>query len=101
VIKYALRLVRSTRQPEPGADAPAAGRQGLRRLGRGPRASQALVLGAKARAVLDGRFAAEVEDVKALAQPALRHRIVTSFRAEAEGVRPPQVIDALVAALAT
>ena len=61
-------------------------------FGAGPRASQALVLGAKARAVLAGRFAAEIEDVRALAPYVLRHRLVPSFRAEAEGVRAPDVV---------
>ena len=56
------------------------------RFGAGPRASQALILGAKARAVLDGRFAAEIEDVRALCAPIMRHRLVMNFRGEAEGV---------------
>ncbi|MEZ4337420.1 MAG: hypothetical protein R3B82_12435 [Sandaracinaceae bacterium] len=64
-------------------------------FGAGPQASQALIVGAKARAVLDGRFAAEVEDVRALAKPVLRHRIVASFRAEAERVSAVDVIDAI------
>ena len=65
-------------------------------FGAGPRASQALILGAKARAVLDGRFAAEIEDVRSLAQPVLRHRIVASFRAEAERVKASDVIEAIL-----
>jgi MoxR-like ATPase len=68
-------------------------------FGAGPRASQALVLGAKARAVLDGRFAAEIDDVRALAAPTLRHRLVPSFRAEAEGVRTDDVVRAILDAV--
>src|SRR5690606_40929034 len=55
--------------------------------GAGPRASQNLILAAKARAILHGRFAAEREDVRALAKPVLRHRIQVNFSAEAEGIR--------------
>jgi MoxR-like ATPase len=65
--------------------------------GAGPRASQSLVLGAKARAILDGRFAASPEDVRAIAKPILRHRVVLNFQAEADGVSPDQVIDKLLA----
>jgi MoxR-like ATPase len=65
-------------------------------FGAGPRASQALILAAKARAVLDGRYAAEVDDVRALLAPILRHRLVMSFRAEAEGVRSSVIIDELL-----
>ena len=65
-------------------------------FGAGPRASQALILGAKARAVLNGRYAAEVEDVRALVAPIMRHRIVMNFRGEAEGVAPRRVLDAIV-----
>jgi MoxR-like ATPase len=95
VIAHAVNLVRASRPGEPGS---------LDRIkayvsfGAGPRASQALILAAKARAVLDGRYAAEVEDVRALALAILRHRLVMSFRAEAEGVRPAQIIDELLRA---
>ena len=65
-------------------------------FGAGPRASQALILGAKARAVLDGRYAAEVEDVRALTAPIMRHRIVLNFRGEAEGVTSLQVLAAIL-----
>lgn len=61
--------------------------------GPGPRACQQLVLGAKVRALLNGRFAAKVEDVKALAHPVLRHRIVPTFNAEAEGITVDSIID--------
>jgi len=92
VVRHAVALVRATRPDAPSA--PDAVRQYVS-FGAGPRASQALVLGAKARAALDGRFAAETTDVRAIAKAVLRHRLVTSFRAEAEGVKP----DTLVAEL--
>ena len=62
------------------------------RYGAGPRGSQALVLAAKARAALRGEAAADVDDVRALVLPALRHRIVLSYRAEADGVRDADVL---------
>ena len=83
VIRYAVELVRHTRPKEPGAP------DFVKELvdwGAGPRASQNLVLGAKARAILDGRMAASVEDVRALAGPVLRHRVIPNFRAESEGI---------------
>ena len=65
--------------------------------GAGPRASQYLVLGAKTRAILRGKYAPETEDVRAVAQPVLRHRIVTNFSAEADGVSAADVVEKLVA----
>jgi MoxR-like ATPase len=65
------------------------------RYGAGPRGSQALVLAAKARAALRGEAAADVEDVRAMLVPALRHRIVLSYRAEADGVRDVDVLEAI------
>ena len=94
VVAHAVALVRASRPDNPMA--PTAVRDYVS-FGAGPRASQALVLSAKARAVLDGRFAAELEDVRALAPPVLRHRLVPSFRAEAEGIRPVAVIEAILA----
>ena len=67
--------------------------------GAGPRASQNLVLAAKARAILEGRFAAQAEDVTAVARPTLQHRLILNYRAEAEGVRAPQLVDQLLAAI--
>jgi len=93
VVDYAVDLVRRSRPSE--ASAPDVVKR-LISFGAGPRASQALVLAAKARAVLSGRFAAELEDVRALAHPVLRHRLVASFRAESEGVRADHVIDELL-----
>jgi MoxR-like ATPase len=64
--------------------------------GAGPRASQCLILGAKARAILDGRYQAAIEDVRFAAVPVLRHRLVTSFNAEAEGVTAVDLIHRLM-----
>ena len=94
VVRAAVALCRSTR-PEPGA--PDFVRQYVA-WGAGPRASQFLVLGAKARAILDGRFAVSPEDIFALAGPTLRHRLVLTFRAESEGVRAQHIVDRLAAA---
>jgi len=93
VVRFAVELVRKSRPKEPGA--PDYVNQYLS-WGAGPRASQYLVLGAKARAILQGRFAATVDDVRALAKPVLRHRILTNFHAEAEGVTSTQIIDRLL-----
>jgi MoxR-like ATPase len=60
--------------------------------GAGPRASQYLVLGAKARAVLHGRYYVSCEDIRAVAPAVLRHRIITNFNAEAEGIKPDDIV---------
>ncbi|HET6438725.1 MAG TPA: MoxR family ATPase [Anaeromyxobacter sp.] len=93
VIHYAVELVRRTRPGEPGA--PDFVRENVS-WGAGPRASQYLILGAKSRAILDGRMAASEEDVRALARNILVHRVITNFRAESEGVTPAQIVDRLV-----
>jgi len=64
--------------------------------GAGPRASQYLILGAKSRCILDGRTTPDIDDVRAVAKPVLRHRIVTNFNAEAEGVSTVDIIDRLL-----
>lgn len=64
--------------------------------GAGPRASQYLILGAKARAALDGRFSPNFEDVRGVAHSVLRHRVITNFTAEAEGVKSDEIIDRLL-----
>ena len=93
VARYALALARLTR---PGhADAPEFVREYIN-WGAGPRASQYLVLGAKARAVLHGRNCAATEDVDAVAYPVLRHRILTNFNAEAEGVKPDDIVRRMI-----
>jgi len=95
VLDAILKLVRGAR-PETG-ELPAV-RQHLA-WGPGPRAAQALILAARARAVLDGRLAPSVEDVTALAEPVLRHRMSLNFAARADGVRLQEVISALKASL--
>jgi MoxR-like ATPase len=67
--------------------------------GAGPRASQYLILGGKARAVLDGRYYVSCDDVRSVAHPVLRHRIITNFNAEAEGVKPDNLVDRLIDAV--
>jgi MoxR-like ATPase len=93
VIKYAVDLVRATRPNEPGA---ADFVKENVSWGAGPRASQYLVLGAKSRAILDGRMAASVEDVRALARNVLVHRVITNFRAESEGITSAQIVERLL-----
>jgi len=92
VLDYAVKLARSTRPTE---DSPEFVRDWVS-WGAGPRASQYLVLGAKTRAILRGKLAPETEDVRAVAGPVLRHRIVTNFNAEADGVSSQQIVDRLV-----
>jgi MoxR-like ATPase len=94
VVRFAVELVRRSRPKSDGA--PDFVQQYLS-WGAGPRASQYLVLGAKARAILDGRFAATVDDVRALARPVLRHRVLTNFHAEAEGISSMSIIEKLLA----
>jgi len=89
VVNYAVELVRKTR---PGPGSPDYIRQWIT-WGAGPRASQYLIIGAKTRAILDGRPTPEVEDVKFAARPVLRHRLVTSFNAAAEGITALDIID--------
>jgi len=93
VVRYAVKLARSTR---PEGDAPAFIKNWVT-WGAGPRASQYLVLGAKTRAVLAGRFAPGIDDVRAVAPMVLRHRIVTNFTAEAEGVKADRIVADLMA----
>ena len=93
VVRYAVELVRQTRPREPGA--PEVVRKHVN-WGAGPRASQYLVVAAKARAVLQGRFAATVEDVRALALPVLRHRVLPNFAAESEGITSVRIVQQLL-----
>ena len=83
LVEYAVGLARSTRPGEPGASADV---RKYIQYGAGPRASQYLVLGAKARAAMDGRSVPDIDDVKAVAYRVLGHRIVMNFQAEAENV---------------
>ena len=93
VIHYAMRLVRATRVHEP--DVPDVVRD-YTSWGAGPRACQYLILGGKVRAVLHGRNHVGTEDIQAVAKPVLRHRLVTNFNADAEGIDADQVIDRLL-----
>ena len=93
VIEFAVELVSKTR---PQSDKAFAAVSGWIEWGAGPRASQYLVLGAKARAVLDGRPAPEIDDIKAMARPILRHRLITNFNAEAEGLNTDDILSILL-----
>jgi MoxR-like ATPase len=99
VIDYALRLVRASR-PAGGPDegVPPAVRQYVK-WGAGPRAGQALVLGAKARALVDGRSVASPEDIRAVALPVLRHRVLLNFQAEADGIDADHIVARLIEAV--
>ena len=93
VIKYAMRLTRTTRKE--GDDVPDFIRNYVT-WGAGPRASQFLILGAKARAVLYGRYYVSTDDVRAVAVPVLRHRIITNYNAEADGVKADDIVKRLL-----
>ena len=93
VIRYTLALVRQTRIGEPGV--PKFVRDWLS-WGAGPRAVQYLILGGKARALLHGRVHVQTDDIKTLAFPVLRHRILTNFTAASEGISPDTVIKKLL-----
>lgn len=89
VIRYAMKFTRLTRKDK--GDVPDFIRNYVT-WGAGPRATQYLVLGAKARAVLHGRYYVSCEDIREVAIPVLRHRIMTNFNAEAEGIKPETII---------
>jgi MoxR-like ATPase len=93
LVRYALTLVRQTRAGERGVPDFVSDQL---TWGAGPRAVQFLVVGAKARAILQGRSHVAVEDIQALAAPVLRHRIVVGFAAESEGVTPDAIIGRII-----
>ena len=93
VLRYAVDLACATRPGEPGASKTAGT---YFEWGAGPRASQYLVLGAKAAALMDGRAAPETADVRAVAPYVLPHRIVPNYRATGEGLKAPQLVEALL-----
>ena len=100
VLRYATKFARWTRGAK-AADSPE--RNGAPQFvsdyvawGAGPRASQNLVLAGKARAILRGRFCVSTEDIRAIAHPVLRHRIITNFNAEADGVKSEDIVDRLI-----
>ena len=92
VLEYAVKMVSKTR-PQGELATPQIKR--LLNWGAGPRASQFLVLGAKCHAVISGKYSPDIEDVQAVAKPILRHRIVRSYHAEAEGLSTDQIIEQL------
>jgi MoxR-like ATPase len=97
VVDFAVKLARATRPKDPLSP------EGVRQWiswGAGPRASQALVVGAKANALLNGRLAVAREDVARVSKPILRHRLVLNYQAEAEGVRADDLVARLLNALA-
>ncbi|HAU38799.1 MAG TPA: AAA family ATPase [Phycisphaerales bacterium] len=96
VVDYAVNLARASR-PSDGTS-PDFVRNYLT-WGAGPRAAQYLILGAKSRALLHGRFNVSAEDVRAVAKPAMRHRIFTNFNADAEGITPDRIVEMLLAAV--
>ena len=93
VLKYAVALARKTRPGQP--EAPAVVNDYVS-WGAGPRASQFLVLGAKCNAAINGKYSPDIEDVKAVATPVLRHRIILNYKAEAEGISIEEVIHKII-----
>jgi MoxR-like ATPase len=94
---YAVRLLMSTHPDE--KDSPESVKQFVK-FGSSPRGAQALLLAAKIRALFEGRFAASVDDVRAVALPALRHRVLLNFEGEAEGVKTDELITEIMKGLA-
>jgi MoxR-like ATPase len=93
VLRYALTLVRTSRPKSPQAP------EGVKKwvqFGASVRAAQYLVLGAKAKALTSGRYHVSFDDIKSVAHPVLRHRVLTNFRAESEGVNTDTIIDELL-----
>ncbi|MFI5160530.1 MAG: AAA family ATPase [Sphingobacteriales bacterium] len=93
VLEYAVKLVSKTR---PKSELASAEVKRLLNWGAGPRASQFLILGAKCHAVINGKYSPDIEDVQAIAKPVLRHRIIRSYHAEAEGLSADDIIDKLL-----
>jgi MoxR-like ATPase len=96
IARYVVRLVDASRPGRPGAPEFI---ETWVKWGAGLRASQALVRGAKARALMHGRYHVSIKDIQALAQPILRHRIMTNFYAASEGIGPDAIVDRLIAAV--
>ena len=93
VVDYAVRLVNSTR---PGLESASDYVKQYIDWGAGPRASQNLILGAKAHAAIHGKFSPDIEDIQAIAKGVLRHRIIKNYKAEAEGISEEDIIDKLL-----
>ena len=96
VVNYAVKLVASTRPNS--QHAPEFIQQSVS-WGAGPRASQYLILGSKAKAILEGRPTPNIEDIKSLALPILKHRVLPNFNAEAEGLKVENIISQLLEAV--
>ena len=96
VLRYALSLVRTSRLK--GSDAPEFVSKWVQ-YGASVRAAQYLILGGKARALTQGRYHVSFDDIRALARPVLRHRVLLNFHAESEGITSDQVVDQLVEAV--
>jgi MoxR-like ATPase len=101
VIRYAMKFTRLTRKTAKNGAAKSAAEvpdfvRDYVTWGAGPRATQFLILAAKARAVLHGRYYVSCEDVRSVAAPVLRHRIITNFNAEAEGIKPDDIVRRLI-----
>jgi MoxR-like ATPase len=99
VLRYAVSLVRTSR-PSPNGASPEFVQKWIA-YGASVRAAQYLILGAKARALTEGRYNVNFDDVRALAHPVMRHRLLTNFHAESEGVTSGQIIDQLIEAVPT
>jgi MoxR-like ATPase len=93
VLEYAVKLVGRTRVNDPSATQLT---KDFLSWGAGPRASQYLIIGAKCHAVLNGKYTPDIEDVKAVAKPILRHRLVRNYKAEAEGYSMDRIIEELL-----
>ena len=96
-MRYALNLVRTSRPKNPSCP------ENVKKwvaFGGSVRAAQYLVLGAKARALTSGRYHVSFDDIRAMAHPVLRHRVLTNFRAESEGITTDQMVDELLNAVA-
>jgi MoxR-like ATPase len=94
-VDYAMSLVRSTRTADGDAWQPAYVKKWIA-WGAGPRAGQSLIIAAKAKAALEGRTSVTVDDIRAVTKPVLRHRLVTTYSAQAEGQSPDSIIEALL-----
>jgi MoxR-like ATPase len=96
VVNYAVRLAAATRPESANGSAPPLVHQYVT-VGASPRASQQLVLGGKARALLAGRYSVDFEDIRALLAPVMRHRLILNYRARAEKITPDDVAAELAA----
>lgn len=92
VVDYAVKIARNSRPDETSPDFV----KKFISWGAGPRGAQSLIIGAKARAILYGRYAVSIEDINAVTYPGLRHRILVNFNAEAEGIKSEQIISKLI-----